>query len=386
MTKTPRPDEVDRLLGSDAEVVGLLADLVEQKTRPTTPPAPRPRPPAPKPKPPTRKAPPMRRRSKATTEPKPTRSKVRIHLADDIPAAPLLHEQERQRSRSDSLRTSTTAHDVKAFTPCRVCGGGVSPSGDRWGPWREHRECARIATSEPGRVTAAARVLGVCEVSAETARLVRYDVPTYRGVHPEPVWFDDDRKRDRGAWAHVDRKALLRAIADAEMEREEQTIPRPCEAGPCAWCGVEEALGWTGYGHHRADGSEAPLCSDCSTVYERRWPSVQFWEDQRPAIAEALTGAPLNLGEPAPAGLLAHAETEDGGDGSPWSHLRPEAVEAFRWAAWEHLGGKYAPPEHKAEAAARYAAKHAQRAAQDAAREHADTYGFSASEEAVSDG
>lgn len=203
MTKPPTPRQVDAMLAADRDVVKALADLVEQRTRPTpTPPTPKAAPKRTTTKPPTPKGPPVRRRSKATAKQVPRRSKVTMRLATDVPDDPptWLHEQERERLSGDTLRTSTSAHDVNAFTPCRVCAAAVAPSGDRWGTWREHRECARIAASAPGRVTAAARVLGIGEVTGDVAALVTYRVPLYSDVHREPTWLPSDRKRGRGAW------------------------------------------------------------------------------------------------------------------------------------------------------------------------------------------
>jgi hypothetical protein len=52
--------------------------------------------------------------------------------------------------------------------------------------------------------------------------------------------------------------------------------------------------------------------------------------------------------------IPAFAEAADDRVGAlAWAHLDPQAVEAYRWDQWGQYGGRYAPPEHAAEAVAR---------------------------------
>ena len=312
--------------------------------------------------------------------PTPKRRGVEIRVADvPEPTTMTWTEREGVRKLSEPPRLATDAHDVDWPTPCWTCGGEVEQDGADWfGPWRRHPECARIVAYPPHRVPVVARALGVAEVDGVAAALTEYRVPLFHEGHPEPTFLDTDRKRDRGAWLHVDRKALVSAISDAATEAAELQIARPGEGGRCAWCGRTEAVAWNSYGHRWADGSEAGLCDTCSLVYEaREWPSPQYPEDARAALGEALSGVPAQLGSDGAPGLLAYIEAEGDGDGEPWSHLPPEAVEAFKWAEWGRYGGRYAPPEHRAEALARARQIDAERTAGIAAREaEADVYGF----------
>lgn len=375
----PDPGEVDRLIASDPAVVRLLAAYVEGVTNPKPTPSPKPAPEPATPKAtanPKRKGPTMPRRPR---EPKKERGRVTVLLSDVPSPVTTWIEQERVRKLMVPQRTATDAHDVELVTPCSTCGGPVERTEADWfGPWRRHPACARIVSFAPSRVAVAARSLGIAEVDDATAARTSYRVPLYAEGHPEPTWLDTDRKRDRGAWLHVDRKALLSSLSEATTETEELSIERPCEAGRCAWCGRAEALDWWAHGHQWRDGSEAPLCGDCAAVYERRGrPAPNYPDDARPALAEAITGVPVMLGEQPPPGLRAYVEAEGAGDGSPWSHLPAAAVEAFKIAAWGRYGGRYAPPEHRAEAVARARAADVERAAGIAARvADADVYGF----------
>jgi len=329
----------------------------------------------------------MKRRTTPKVTPKPTRRPPTIRAIDD-PVPPELREPmtpsealRASRPDPDQLRpaTQTDARDVLTFTPCSTCGGGVAPQPWRW---REHEGCSRLS-QHGARVRAAAVALGLGDVGEDVAALVRVPVQRFRDVHPEPTWTTGDRKRSRQPWQHIDRKALRRAIAEAQTEREEALIPRPCEWGRCAWCGVDDSLSWHDHGHVFTDGSPAALCGPCSTVYVRRGsPTPTYPADARAALGEALSGVPASMGVDGPVGLLAlHEVRADAGTGEPWSHLPTEAVEAFRWAEWGKFGGKYAPPEHRAEARRRAQQADAERAARSAeahAEEEraADRFGF----------
>lgn len=363
----PDPRKVERMLADDPRVIRALADIAESKMRPA------PAPPTPTPKPPPRKATPMRRRTKTKTTPEPKRNRVTMRLAD-VPDQPMpFSERLRLEQAEEATRPTTSAHDTTEATPCRICGAEVPMSGDRWGVWRQHRECAHIVASPPLRVIAAAGALGVAEVDAATAALTEYRVPLYIESHREPTYSPKERKRE--PWGQVDRRALVAAVSDAMTEVAESEIPRPGEAGKCAWCGRTEAVEWRESGHVWRDGSEASLCGGCAVVFERRGqPNPAYPDDARSAVAEAVSGVPVQLGEEPPSGLLTFIECEGEGDGTPWSHLDPKALSAYRWARWT-AWPKHAPEEHRAEAEARRAAREAERAGREAARE--DSFGFS---------
>ena len=381
---TPDPREVDRLIASDPALVRLLAEYVEGVTnpKPAAPPKPNPRrttsKPTTKPKPPPSRKAPMRT-VKKKPPPAPKRRGVSIHIEDVPEPTTTWTERQRLYKLSEPKRTATDAHNVDEPTPCSTCGGPVDKlEAEWWGPWRRHPSCARIVARSASRLPVVTSFLGIAEVDAVTAALTEYRIPLYSEGHAEPTYLPEDRKRDREPWAHVDRKALLSAISGAATEAAEREIARPCDLGRCAWCGRIESVEWTAYGHSWADGSEAPLCADCSPVYERRGhPSPQYPEDARTALGEALSGVPAQLGSDGTPGLLAYIEAEGAGDGTAWSHLPPEAVDAFRWAEWGRYGGRYAPPERRAEALDRARQIDAERAAGIAAREaEADAFGF----------
>lgn len=282
--------------------------------------------------------------------------------------------------------TTTDAHHTTDPTPCRVCGGPVDPTSTYWGPWRQHDPCALIAASPPHRLAAAAITLGVTALDPGDAALIGYRATCYHETHPEPTW-ENERTRDRMPWRHLDRKQLVRAVADLPRLRREAGIdPAACTDGPCAWCGVIEATGWTSTDLTWADGGPAPMCGDCHPIYVKHGVPT-FIDDVRPALAEAITGVPPMIGEHVPARLVPFIDAA-GKDstcevfpGEPWGHLNPEAVDAYRWAQWGRWGGQYAPPEHRTEAVARAAAAEQSRADTIAARERdeaerANTYGF----------
>ena len=92
----------------------------------------------------------------------------------------------------------------------------------------------------------------------------------------------------------------------------------------------------------------------------------------------------LHDGRGATAGLLAFAQTSVEGDGTPWSHLPTVAVAEYRWAVWGRFGGRYAPPEHRAERVATAEARGAARRAasvvvQTEQASRMDVYGFEVS-------
>lgn len=393
------PKAINKMLASDPQIVDFLASVVELQnrppgkevskpitskaavTKPTSSTAPSAK--APNAKPPPAKTKEGIAMKRSTTAPKaPKRPRVLITAIDDPPPTLPIAERLNGRVVYEEPRPTTNAREVDEACPCRVCGGGVEVSGSTWGIWRQHRECSSLSSSSQARLIAAASTLGVADVDHELASLTHLRVPNYLDVHHEPTWTDRDRARNRGPWAHVDRKQLVAALSEAMAERDELSIPRPCLDGRCAWCGIQESLDWRAYGHKWPDGSEAPLCVDCAEVYERRgWPSTQFWDDQRNAIAETITRMAGSLGEEQPNALKAFAEVDaDRGDGRPWSHLDAEALERFRWARWTLYGGFHAPIEVKDEAIARAQDEDAQKAEQTAAQVDADPFGFLGSE------
>lgn len=278
-------------------------------------------------------------------------------------------------------RDTRSAHGVEALTPCYVCGAPCEPTDGRHGRWRRHDACSRVAQAWQ-RVRAAAKFYAV-PMTDEQARAADLYVPTYADVHPSALYADNDA--DRRPWSHVSRGELARAAMTARQYIADARIAVPDEWGCCAICGIETSVRWHDRGHRRPDGSRAALCSTCGPVFDRRGKSPKYWDEQRGVIAEAMTGAPPNMGETFPDALRAHAEV-GGGDGTAWSHLPAEAVEAFRWARWGRSNGKYAPAEHRAEALARARAREADRAARLTAIEQADPFGFAGAQEGETDG
>lgn len=275
----------------------------------------------------------------------------------------------------------TNAHDTEAETPCAVCGGATGRSELHWGPWRLHKACQRLRADPVARLQGAAQALGH-HLERLDASLVPFAALPYAEAHPEPTW-STEPTRERLPWRHIDKAALYEAIEQLPVLRVEAgLIDNVCEDGPCAWCGVRESRGWSSYEHTWADGSPAPLCGGCGQVYERNGsPSPVYWDDQRAGIAEAATSSPTLMGEEVPTGIRAYAEGEGDGDGTPWSHLPTDALEAFRWDRWIRANGKYAPSEHRQEAQRRAQAVEAAWVAHNVARlaeeaRQQDTYGF----------
>jgi hypothetical protein len=274
-----------------------------------------------------------------------------------------------------------SAHGVEGPTPCHTCGGPCERIEGRHGPWRRHIKCERI--SQPWqRVRAAAEHYSL-PVTDDEARAAAIIVPTYAEGHAGATY--SDAEHVSRPWAHVRLPEIVRGLMLGRQRLAEAAAPMPCDLGRCGWCGTEKSVRWSDYGHVRHDGTSAPLCDACGPVFDRRGQSAKFWDDQRGGIAEAMTGAPPNMGEEFPDALRAHAEV-GGGDGTAWSHLPCDAVEAFRWARWGRSNGRYAPPEHKAEALARAGARAAERAARQAAHATVDPFGFNGAQEGESDG
>lgn len=291
------------------------------------------------------------------------RGGVKITSTGPPPSAWTTEQEVAWRSAQAAHRTDTDAHTVNGPTPCRCCGGPVQAGhGVDFGVWRTHVGCP--VAWPPHRLAAAAKALLSVEVSEPDAQVLTDGallVHNYADGHPEPTWGSGERPGT--PWGHVHRKALRSALDDLPRLRVDAGLePSTCTTGSCAWCGVAEALGWFAEGHHWPDGSDASLCGDCHAVYLRAGsPSPGYWDDQRDAISEAITGAPAMMGERPPPGLLAFAETAvDSHTGTgAWEHLNPSAVDAYRWAVWGRFNGQYAPPEHRAEALDRVARKDA---------------------------
>lgn len=372
MTNRLTPDEVRRALGSDADVVRLLADSLEAKTMPAQTKTPT--------KTPVKKAPSQggtvkKLRSKTTPRNRPT-PKPRVSITLDPGALAPREVWSPPTYGTPTAAPGRSAHDEPGPTPCFVCGGSCDAKEDRWGNWRRHREC--LSVTQPWQRVRAAAEWFALRVSDSEAYAADLFVADYGDEHASPLYSKDDV--DRSPWSHIKMSKVVRAVLEARQALAETEVPKECEQGACAWCGVAESLTWTDAGHVRHDGTSAPLCSICAPCFDKYPGSAAFFEDQRGGIAEALTGVSPDMLETFPAELRAHAEV-GGGDGEPWSHLPPEAVEAFRWERWGRYGGAYALPEHKAEAVARAEALEADRATRMAVTEKADPYGFHGSQE-----
>ena len=332
----------------------------------------------------------------------------RVRVEPTIPVAQPVGLSEMVALMAALEPPKTNAHDTDEQTPCRVCGGPCPARSPHWGPWRQHPQCQTVAGDQIGRLQAASKALGHA-LDRQDAALTPFRALTYAETHPEPTW-GSEPLRERLAWRHLDRAALYAALERLPGLRiEAGLVETRCTDGPCAWCGVLESKGWSSHGHTWADGTQAPLCGSCSTVYERNGsPSPTYWAEQRAGIAEAATDSPTMTGEHVPDGIRAYAEVEDVGksphfagsisagsgtgpeadqrsevtsDGTPWSHLPGEALERYRWDRWMRSAGRYAPVEHRQEAAQRaraaeaaWSARAAARLAAEAAKQ--DTYGF----------
>lgn len=287
----------------------------------------------------------------------------------------------------------TDAHHVDGPCPCRVCGARVDTPGTYWGPWRQHERCVRLVGVNADRVVAAAAALGVGAVDHADAMLVPFRVPTFADTHPEPTWTTEPM-RVRLPWRHVDRKGLARALAGLPDLRVEAGLdPSECTTGPCAWCGVTEALEWVDAGMTWGNGDPAPLCGGCYRVFVRH-SEPSFPEEVRLALAELVTGIPVSIGETPPTGLVPFAETVSSDHlagppgevtnvpfGTPWAHLNAEALRSYRFTVWARFGLRDCPPEQRDQVAAwaedREAARAAARAekqAEEAAR--TNVHGF----------
>lgn len=310
------------------------------------------------------------------------RRRPRIAIADTPePRPPLIHEV----AAALPVPVRTSADEVDGPTPCATCGGPAERSEPHWGVWRQHRGCERVQGEPAARLEAAARALGR-RLDRTDALLLPFSAERYSTGHPEPTWTDEPL-RLRLPWRHLDREALYAAIERLpELRVAAGLVPATCTDGRCAWCGVAEAVGWSAHGHTWADGTPAPLCGACSERYSAAGaPDPSWWDAQRAAIASAACAVPAMMGETAPAGLHAFAEGDEDGTGEPWSHLDPDALDAFRWGRWGRFNGAYAPPEHRAEALRRaqaadaaVAERMAAKAAEEAAR--ADVFGFARSQ------
>jgi hypothetical protein len=313
------------------------------------------------------------------------RHKVTIEAtAPPTPVASPLQPHE-QAAAYRAMNPQHSAHDEPGEAPCWACGGPCAPGSLHWGVWRLHAACEALRGSPAARLTACCRALAR-QISDEDARLVPFDPRPFAERHPEPVWTDEPT-RDRLPWRHIEARALDAGLARLpELRVAAGLVETSCVTGRCAWCGVLEARTWSDRGHHWADGSPAPLCGSCARTYDAAGsPDPGWWDGQRAWLASALSGTPAMSGQTPPAGLLAFAEVEETGDGQPWGHLDPEAVESYRWAVWGRYNGAYAPPEHRQEALRRarahdeaMAARMAARSAAEAARQ--DVFGFTRQE------
>jgi hypothetical protein len=332
------------------------------------------KPPPVKPKPATAKPAPT------PPEPRsPSRRGVTIMAAPDS-ASPTELANRGLARRVLAPKTDTDAHDVAGYAPCWCCGGATGTHATYRGQWRQHQECTTVAGSGATRLQAAARALGLGEVSLADAALLAVAAPVFSSVHPEPTWTGGERMTT--SWAHVDRRALKVAIATLPSLRAEAgLVASECTDGACAWCGVVSSAGWFTHGHTWPDGSPAPLCAECSAVYVKHG-EPSFPDEVRAALAELVTGVPPMMGESAPVGLMPFVEVSaDTEGGEPWAHLDPEALRSYRFATWARFGLAYCPPEHRAEvevwAAEREAARAARRAEEEAEEaSRANVYGF----------
>lgn len=142
-------------------------------------------------------------------------------------------------------------------------------------------------------------------------------------------------------WAHVDKPDRHR-IATMVQRAVARAAPHRCTDGPCAWCGVRVATGWSAGPETWADGSLAPFCGDCAAVWARRGHTTDR-DRLRGTAYEALTGRGV-WGAPDMRAYCDVAPTDHPGTDAPWTYadalagIRADAAmttaerDALRWA------------------------------------------------------
>ncbi len=136
------------------------------------------------------------------------------------------------------------------------------------------------------------------------------------------------RERTPRAWAHVaddEREALRKAVTRARATVE----PTRCASGACAWCGVAKSIGWRASAETWPDGSPAPICGLCASVWDSRTRPTEL-AARRACALEALSGA-NSMGSDG-LGIIPFAampNADRAGTAEPWSYA-PAALGELR--------------------------------------------------------
>lgn len=193
---------------------------------------------------------------------------------------------------------------------------------DEWR--RRHDECA----TSPQIVAQIIGAQGLSPYVAGTALAALSEplLASQRARKPMEAYLGHKDARPR-AWAWVgeaERAALRRAVDRARATVE----PRRCKSGACAWCGVAESIGWRNSPERWSDGTAAPLCSACASVWDGRG-TPQDRDGLRSSALQALSGAASMTN--ADLGLRCYvdiANDDHRGTTERWAYA-PEALDAL---------------------------------------------------------
>ncbi|MCR1784109.1 hypothetical protein KVF89_16335 [Nocardioides carbamazepini] len=279
------------------------------------------------------------RATKPTTGTKPTRRKITKPKAakPTITGAeytPLTPGQRLQIEKDHPPREwKGDAREVET-APCGVCGGPVSTATMRYSaPFAIHPECHGLS-SVASRLCAAAPIVLGAAITREDARVIAsaVDAPAYQNLPTSQPVIESGRVPR--PWAHLDKREIKRAVSALPRLRKEAGLdPVRCSDGPCAWCGVREAIGWIRHGHKWSDGQPAPLCGLCTDMYERYGSSpvepmyLSDYTSQRRIGYDAMVGRTPSMGRGAPGGFRLYAEVADAArDGyvESWGYIPAE--------------------------------------------------------------
>lgn len=252
----------------------------------------------------------------------------RVSMADAI-------REEAEEDEAQRRERGETSRGVPEPTPCRTCGGGVSPGeGRQVGPWRQHDECA-----DP--VAVLARLSGDRRVTRPEADEVWRrlgGVPSYdkgRGVLPGVPTARGRGRSPAGAWEQVgedDRQVIEQALRDVRQPVK-VSRPRRSKLGACAWCGRSLSVVWRKVpGWRWPDNAPAVMCGECLPYWRNAGRPGRLADRERWAgwAVAALVGAAysqLGWGEryaDVPV-FVEHPGADRAGVPVPWSWVAPEA-------------------------------------------------------------
>ncbi len=279
----------------------------------------------------------------------------------------------RKRLRADSERRQSLPEAI-----CSLC-GGVVPAGSgtlfevspwassaarrEWAETDQYRESRgdlpvmgwrRRHASCVNAVSLVQQLTGMA-VPATTATSALARLPRTRYIAKEyAMALAPDSRVFQGrprAWSHVNAEER-QALAKAVKKVRDETEPRRCSDGPCAWCGVQKSVGWEKGPETWRDGSAAPLCSTCADVWEHlHYPDDL--EERRAAALFVLSGA--RGFEPSSLGLAVYSDVADderAGTPEPWT-FAPEPLTRIREQARLTWHGSLVDPAMREEYQAR---------------------------------